>query len=135
MIKALLLAKWDKDAIILNIAVLVLCLEILVISIILCSLFCFLRRVYRAQRQLTALLKHFIYHTGISSIILGFAILTSTSHLYQYRHTSKILVIIIVAVVQPLAYCLYLLCFRHCSPSVTKMVNTVKSFAANPGIK
>ena len=39
--------KWDKDAIILNIAILVLCLEVLVISIILCSLFCYLRRVYK----------------------------------------------------------------------------------------
>ena len=78
--------KWDKDAIILNIAILVLCLEVLVISIILCSLFCYLRRVYRAQRQLTVLLKHFIYHTGISSVVVGFAILMSTYCLYRYLH-------------------------------------------------
>ena len=100
--------KWDKDAIILNIAILVLCLEVLVISIILCSLFCYLRRVYKAQRQLTALLKHFIYHTGISSAVMGFMILTSAYSLYRYlhyRHTSKILssiVYIIIAVVEPL---------------------------------
>ena len=96
--------KWDKDAIIFDIAVLVLFLEALVVSIILCSLFCYLRRVYRARRQLTALLKHFIYHTGISSIIVEFAILTSTSHLYRYhRHpSSTIIVDIIIAVILPL---------------------------------
>ena len=70
--------KWDKDAIILNIANVVLCLEVLVISIILCSLFCYLRRVYKAQRQrLTTLLKHFIYHTGICSVVVGLEILWS----------------------------------------------------------
>ena len=106
-------AEWYKDATILNIAVLVLCLEILVISIILCSLFCYLRRVYRVRRQLTTLLKHFIYHMGISSACVGFAILTSTYCLYQYiyyRHTSntKFLSVIfayniIIVIVQPLA--------------------------------
>ena len=95
----------DTNAIILNIAVLVLFLEALVVSIILCSLFCYLRRVYRAQRRPTTLLKLFIYYTGISSIGVGFAILASTSCLYQYRHTSKILSAIvgtIIAVVAPL---------------------------------
>ena len=81
--------KWDKDAIFLNIAVLVLCLEILVISIILCSLFCYLRRVYKAQRQFTTLLKHFIYHTGISSMIVGFMILVSVNSLYRHYHRSS----------------------------------------------
>ena len=93
------------------------------VSIILCSLFCYLRRVYQAQRWPTTLLKHFIYHTGISSIGVGAAILTSTYCLYRYyRHTSKILsviIIIIVAVVQPLvllilsAVFLTLLSIRH----------------------
>ena len=97
----------DTDNIILNIAILVLFLEALVVSIILCSLFCYLRRVYRAQRQLTTLLKHFIYHTGIVGVV--FTILTSTYSLYRYySHTAKISSIIvayniIVAVVQPLA--------------------------------
>ena len=99
-------AKVDIDATILSIAILVLFLEVLVISIILCSLFCYLRRVYRAQRQLTTLLKHIIYHTGISSVGVGFMILASMFSLYQYYgHTSKILsayIIIMVAVVEPL---------------------------------
>ena len=99
-------AKLDTDVIILNIAVLVLFLEALVISIILCSLFCYIGRVYRAQRQLTTLLKHIIYHTGISSVVVGFMILMSTYCLYRYyRHTSKILSAIantIDAIVKPL---------------------------------
>jgi hypothetical protein len=45
--------KWDTDVIIFNIAVLVLCLEVLIVSLTLCSLFCYLRRVYKTQRQLT----------------------------------------------------------------------------------
>ena len=100
--------KLDTDAIIFNVAVLVLFLEALVISIILCSLFCYIGRVYRAQRQLTTLLKHFIYHTGISSVGVGFAILMSTYcwyRYYYYGHTPKILsaiVYTIVAVVEPL---------------------------------
>ena len=76
------------------------------ISIILCSLFCYLKRVYKARRQLTTLLKHFIYHTGISSAVVGF---TLTYSLYQYLHdadTSKILSAIvnsiIIAIVEPL---------------------------------
>ena len=96
----------DTDFIILETAILVLFSEALVVSIILCSLFCYLRRVYQAQRQLTTLLKHIIYHTGISSVAVGFMILTSMFSLYQYYgHTSKILsayIIIMVAVVQPL---------------------------------
>jgi hypothetical protein len=83
--------KWDKDAIIGSIVVLVLCLEVLIVSLTLCSLFCYLRRVYEAQRQLTTLLKRFIYYTGICSIVVGFAIFWSTYCLYrQYRHPSKI---------------------------------------------
>jgi hypothetical protein len=58
-------AKLYKDAFILNMAILVLCLEVLIVSLTLCSLFCYLRRVYKAQSQLTTLLKHFIYHTGV----------------------------------------------------------------------
>ncbi len=81
-------AKWDKDAIILNIAILVLCLEVLIVSLTLCSLFCYLRRVYKTQRKLTTLLKHFIYHTGICSVVVGLAILWSTY--YLYRHHSNI---------------------------------------------
>ena len=99
-------AKWNKDLIILNIAVLVLFLEALMVSIILCSLFCYLRRVYRAQRRPTTLLKHFIYHTGISSIIVGLTALWSTYLLHRYfRYDSKILsaiIHIIGAVVEPL---------------------------------
>ena len=100
--------------IILNIAIMVIFLEALVVSMILCSLFCYLRRVYQAQRRPTTLLKHFIYHTGISSIGVGGAILTSMYCLYQYyRLTSKILsviITIIVAVVQPLALLIYICC-------------------------
>lgn len=101
--------KWNKDAVILNIAVLVLSLEVLTVSLILCSLFCYLRALYKAQRQLTTLLKHFIYHTGISGIVVGFAIFMSMYCLYRYyrpRHPSKILsavVYTIGAVVEPLA--------------------------------
>ncbi|MCG8624507.1 MAG: hypothetical protein MJE68_21250, partial [Proteobacteria bacterium] len=100
--------QWDKDAIILNIATLVLCLEVLVISIILCGLFCYLRRVYKARRQrLTTLLKHFIYHTGICSVVVGLEILWSTYFLYQcyYRYPLSVLSAIthtIDAVVAPL---------------------------------
>ena len=99
--------KWDKDDIILNIAILVLSLEVLMISFILCSLFCYLCLVYRAhQRQLTTLLKHFIYHMAISSVIVGFAILMSTKSLYRYhRHSSKSLSVFVHtvgAVVEPL---------------------------------
>ena len=98
----------DTDFIIVDTAILVLFSEALVVSIILCSLFCYLRRVYRAQRQLTTLLKHFIYHTGISSVGVGLAILASTYALYQYyTQTSKILsaivAYIIAVVVQLLA--------------------------------
>jgi hypothetical protein len=85
-------AKWDKDAIILNIAILVLCLEVLIVSLTLCSMFCYLRRVYKAQRKLTKLVKHFIYHTSICSVVVGLVILWSTYYLYRYyRHPSKIL--------------------------------------------
>ena len=103
-----LIKLWDTDAIIFDIAVLVLFLEALVVSIILCSLFCYLRRVYRAQRRPTTLLKHFIYHTGISSVGVGFAILSSMSYLYRYLHerypskTLSAIVGIIIAVVEPL---------------------------------
>ena len=97
----------DTNAIILNTAVLVLFLEALVVSIIICSLFCYLRQVYQARRRPTTLLKHFIYHMGISSIGVGATILSSTYCLDRYyRHTSKILSVIIImifAVVVPLA--------------------------------
>ena len=83
-------AKWDKDAIIGNIVILVLCLEVLIVSLTLCSLFCYLRRMYKTQRQLTILLKHFIYHTAISSIVVGLVVLWDTYYLYQYyRHPSE----------------------------------------------
>jgi hypothetical protein len=98
--------KWDKDAIIGNIVILVLCLEVLIVSLTLCSLFCYLRRVYKTQRQLTTLLKYFIYHTGICSVI-GLAILSSTYFLYRYyRHPSELLSAIIFyigGVIEPLA--------------------------------
>ena len=98
----------NTDFIILDIAILVLFSEALVVSIILCCLFCYLRRVYKAQRRLTKVLKHFIYHTGISSVGVGFAILISIYRLYRYynRLTSKIFSVIdgyiLVAIVQPL---------------------------------
>jgi hypothetical protein len=102
-------AKWDrlnKDAIIGNIVVLVVCLEVLIVSLTLCSLFCYLRWVYKAQKYLITLLKHFIYHMGISSVIVGFIIFWSTFCLYRYyRHPSKILseiAYIIRAVIVPL---------------------------------
>jgi hypothetical protein len=85
---------------------LVLCLEVLIVSLTLCSLFCYLRRVYKTQRLLSTLLKHFIYHTGISSIVVGYIIFWSTYCLYRYcRHPSKILseiAYIIRAVIVPL---------------------------------
>jgi hypothetical protein len=69
----------------------VLCLEVLIVSLTLCSLFCYLRRVYKTQRQLNTLLKHFIYHTGICSIVLGLAIFWSTYFLYRhYRYHSEL---------------------------------------------
>ena len=103
-------ARWYKDAIILNIAVLVLCLEVLTVALTLCSLFCYLHRMYRAQKHLTTLLKHFIYHTCISGTVVGFALLMSMYCLYRYYyrsgHPSKILsgtVYTIGAVIEPLA--------------------------------
>ena len=79
------------------------------ISFTLCSLFCYLRLVYKAlsRRQLTTLLKHFIYHTGISSMIVGFMILVSVNSLYRHYHrsSSKSLSAIIYAidgVIEPL---------------------------------
>jgi hypothetical protein len=98
-------AKWDKDAIILNIAILVLCLEVLIVSLILCGLFCYLRRVYKAQRQLTTFLKHFIYYTGMS-VAVGLVALLEMYYFYQnYRHASQLLSAIIhtiAAVIEPL---------------------------------
>ena len=92
-------AKWDKDAIIGNIVILVLCLEVLILSVILCSLFFYLHRVYKTQRQLTTLLKHFIYHTGISSIVVGLIVLWDTYYFYQYyRHPSEHLSAIMYAI-------------------------------------
>jgi hypothetical protein len=99
--------KLDKDASIFNIAILVLCLEVLLVSLILCSQFCYLRLLYKAQRQLTTLLKHFIYHTGICSVVVGLAVLWSTYYLYRYyRHPSKILSAIVHTlgiIIEPLA--------------------------------
>ena len=96
--------KWNKDTIIFDIAVLVLFLEALVVSIILCSLFCYLRQVYKAQRQLTILLKHFIYHTSISSVVVGFVILTSIYRLYHYyKHTSKTLSALIIIIINTIS--------------------------------
>jgi hypothetical protein len=102
--------KWNKDGIILHIAILVLCLEILIVSLTLCSVFCYLRWVYNTQRQLTTWLKHFIYHTGICSVVVGLAILWETYYLYRYyRHHSNSwsaivhIIVIIGVVIEPLA--------------------------------
>jgi hypothetical protein len=137
--------QWDKDASILNIAILVLCLEVLIVSLTLCSLFCYLRRVYKTQRKLTTLLKHFIYHTGICSVVVGLAILWSTYFLYRYyRYPSEvssatiIIVYTIGAVIGPLALLISAVFQTLSSPFVTKTVNTVKRFvrfAIRPDVK
>jgi hypothetical protein len=137
--------KWNKDGIILHIAILVLCLEILIVSLTLCSVFCYLRWVYNTQRQLTTWLKHFIYHTGICSVVVGLAILWSTYFLYRYyRYPSEvssatiIIVYTIGAVIGPLALLISAVFQTLSSPFVTKTVNTVKRFvrfAIRPDVK
>ena len=116
------LNRLNKDETILNIAVLVLCLEILTVSLTLSSLFCYLRQLYKAHQQLTLWLKHFMYHTGISGVVVGFVTLMLTYCLYRYyRHPSKSFsetFYIIGAIVEPLTFFLSvifqtLLSIRH----------------------
>ena len=98
-------SKWNEDAVILSVVRMVLCLEVLFVCLTLCCLFCYLRRL-QAHRQLTTLLKRFLYHTGINCIVVGCVTLMAIYCVYRYyRHPSKKLsgaVYALTSIVEPL---------------------------------
>ena len=67
------------------------CAEVLFVYIILCILCCFLR-CHLQNKQLTTLLKIFLYHTGTNTTIMGFATFIEIYCIYRYyNHPSKLL--------------------------------------------
>ena len=62
--------KWYKDTTVLTIILLVMCFEVLSVYVALFCLFCFLHRRLQ-NRQLTTVLKYFLYHAGTNAAIIG----------------------------------------------------------------
>ena len=82
---------WNKDAIVLNLIVLVMCLEVVLVCIVLCCIFCLVRCRVR-NRQTTILLKKLVYHTGINAVMMGINLLAVTYSFYRSRvHPSELM--------------------------------------------
>ena len=79
-------SKWNEDAIVWNVAILVMCTEVLFVYIILCIIFCFLRwQCHLRNKQLMTLLKVFLYHTGTNAAIMGIITFIAIYSVFRYR--------------------------------------------------
>lgn len=77
------MTRWTKDAIILNLMVMVMCLEVVFVCIVLCFIFCFVR--WRLQNwQTTGLLKTFLYYTIINATLMGLNLLSVAYCIYRF---------------------------------------------------
>ena len=77
---------WNRDAIVLNLMVLVMCVNVLFVCVaIFCCICCFVRR--RVQNQQTAiLLKNLLYYTAINTTMVGINFLSVTYCFYRSQH-------------------------------------------------
>ena len=92
-------SRWYKDAIILNILILVMCIEVVTVYAIFSGLFCYLRWRLK-NRKLSTLLKHLLYLTGINTAIMSFITMAAVYFIYRYnRPPSEALSVTAVAII------------------------------------
>ena len=79
---------WNKDDIVINLIILIMCADVILVCIVLCCCICFIRR--RVQNHQTlVLLKNLLYYTGMNATVMSVNLLTVIYCFYRYNVESK----------------------------------------------
>ena len=99
---------WNGDAIILNLMVLAMCVEVLLVCIVLCSIFCAIRvRLRIRNRQTAILLKHLLFYSGINAMMMTVNLLSITycfcrSKITHLSNSASVIINVIIGTILPL---------------------------------